>query len=422
MAKTKVIDPMVMSGNLSSSYLGFIKKYRNNPIFLVKFLNEINASINSKRRAWLIEQFDSAQKETVTHIELNLNLGIVIFNCQLQGFQFWCNQFNILSQKLADEKTRVQPARAEKSILERLSLSFYKKTTLIERLESELSKAHEQKVAALHIAHHYLSMLENIESQNDLPNDYKLNKFTTNHFILNLLMPKNGVSIIHLAAIFGDDVLLCRTLCLLKKINTNEDIALSIYNLLTKRLSFYHNPILKSYHNCTIGHCIALNAFKLQKSLHELLMLFSSLVTQGITAPQIRHLVNAPVADIESESITNFIYKHYAVLPQETRELFDNMRAHIIQDASFRHEHAMTPVPICVPLAHQAPITRRICSPWRPNPIFTHCELSEDALQFAPDPSALQDNPHQPEVNSDAAPAGVDVPSFVFATNCNITP
>lgn len=366
--KTKVIDPMTTSGSLDSDYCSFVKNHIYNPIVLHKFLNEINASINSKRREWLLECFDSAQVTDSSQIDDHLNFGILLTKCQVTGYTFWTNKIHALERHLAQARAdELQHLRTSRTI-EVFGLTLYKKLTPAEKIAKQITEAHSQREASVTTAHTYLAILEDIFTQGKLPSDYKEKSLTVSDFILNLLMPKNGVSIMHLAAIYGDDRLLARTLQLLSKLNLRGELALRVYNLLTMRLRFFQDQSLKNYHNGTIGHCTAKNALNLQSSLFELLTLLSKLLEHGITPAQLRSLLESPIADIASENMKDFIYKHYVALPTETRELFDRIQYLTTQDAAMRHYDATTPVAVVRPIVYQAPMVQDPLSSWRPQP------------------------------------------------------
>ncbi len=355
MPKTNVIDFMTTRGGLHKEHCFFIAKNKNDPLVLSAFLEEINASINSKRREWLLEQFDSAHITHSNELEKHLNLGIVVTKCQVTGFKYWTDKILFLERQLAQARSHeFYHAESSKS-LEIFGLEIYRKLTPAEKIAKQIEQAHRQREASVVIAHRYFDILDDIYLKNKVPFGYKEKKLTVSDFILDLLMPNNGVSMMHLAAIYGDDRLLARALGLLRKLPVAGTFRLQVCNFLNTRLRLFQDATIVEYHNCTIWHCIAKNAPKLQVSLLELLKLLYESLGYGVTATQIRRILEEPIADTPEENMKNYAYKYYAVLQTETKLLLDRLHYLSRQDAIFRHQSVTAPVVHTMSLVYQAP-------------------------------------------------------------------
>lgn len=352
MPKTNYINSMVSSGCMEKDYIRFISKEQNNPIALNDLLSEIDAKINSQRREWLLEVFDSARDFSKTKTEDLYNLGIVLAKCQGKNFYTWSRIINNLELKLQEARLAEQQFPQESNTIKFFGVKIYEKLSPSQKIEKKLKEA----VLQRGIANRYLDCLFNILECDSTPSSYKSKKMSAADFILNLLSAKNNVSMLHIAVIHKDDVLTVRLFSLLNQLISKGADILSIYNLLTTRGNFFRDNSYKKFDGFTIGHCLAASIVALPNAIYEYLLLLENMIRKGVTASQIRKLLEMPIADIPEENFNTFLIKYFHLLSEPAKIIYGNLHQYLFADYQARRDTVTRPLLISAPEFSISPV------------------------------------------------------------------
>lgn len=341
---------MEISGSMASHYIKTISQIRNNPIALSNLLDELTARINHRRLPWLLEIFDTAKDCSGRQTEDQFNLGIVLAKCQERNLYARSQHVERLQTQLQQVQYAVQQEQNQNTTVTFFGFKLFENLSPNQKLEKKTKKELESAIAQRDIAHRYINILNDILEQDLKPSGYHEKKWTSVDFILHLLLPKNNVSILHIAAIHQDDLLSSRILQLLNNlINKGADVS-AVYKLLTTRANFFHDSYYKPYDKFTIGHCIANNMVGLPSSVNEFLVLLHNMLARGIATSDLRLLLTMPIADVPEENIDSLFQKLWPVLPENIKLQYASLKNHLSIDFLTRQQHVTQPIIVAAPI------------------------------------------------------------------------